>query len=516
MRNLLRCALFCGLLINTRYSYGLSSEEEFPILETERGLSEIGEGLVDGQTKSKNSKSCPGHCFHDVKNGTIDFALAFMGSNQAVHPDIFYSAEGFGPEPSHEVIGYDRKGVLDTIIAAADTPRWMYWMVITPYPYGNALYENPTIRVSNWRYGGWCRPFAVGLDPTGEEGTVDTVWVRDPVTTFGQSGKKDTGLIDPDTIWDQNYRFSIKSEKFLGHNSDPELVYDSAAGGIYLVFRSFKNQYQANYEILYGFFSRDGIDWKQRDTLTVVENDQVITDYYVPWNLISPTIARAPNGNFWLWSIDVKDFNSGTQMIRMEIPRIGEHWIKVDTCFVEMPFYKEQLWHMEINQWSRDGRYYMFGTLNPLNTNTYDTLGEMLYVSDDGLVWEFLGETVRHGIRGQWDYNMYRSTFLFDNNESCFDIPVWYSAASAGNVWSIGFAYSLNIQISGDFNDDCAINLLDILSMINSIYGDDPYSFEQRGDCNGDCRNNLLDILYLINFIYYDGIEPIDACSAMN
>ena len=140
----------------------------------------------------------------------------------------------------------------------------------------------------------------------------------------------------------------------------------------------------------------------------------------------------------------------------------------------------------------------------------------MLYVSDDGLVWEFLGETVRHGIRGQWDYNMYRSTFLFDNNESCFDIPVWYSAASAGNVWSIGFAYSLNIQISGDFNDDCAINLLDILSMINSIYGDGPYSFEQRGDCNGDCRNNLLDILYLINFIYYDGIEPIDACSAMN
>ncbi len=513
MRNLLRYALFCGLFLSARYSHGLSANEEIPLTEHPVGSSETISGLLDGQIQSKDAKSCPGHCFHDEKNGTIDFAMAFMGSNQVVHPDIFYREEGFGPEPSHEVIGYDRDGILDTIIAATDTPKWKYWMTMTPSPYGSAAFEDPTIRVSNWRFGGWCRPFAVGIDPTGEDGTLDTVWVRDPVTTFGQSNPGETGLIDPDTIWDQAYRFSLKSEKLMGHNSDPELVYDSTAGGVYLIFRWYKGS--MGIEILYGFFSRNGIDWKQTDTLIVVDNDQVSTDYYTPWNLISPTVARAPNGNYWLWSIDYRDFTSGTQMIRMEIPLIGDHWVKADTCFVEMPFYKEQLWHMKINQWSRDGRYYMLGALNPLNTNTYDTLGEMLFVSDDGLNWEFLGETVKHGPRGQWDYYMYRATFLFDSTESCFYIPVWYSAAAPGSIWGIGFAYSLTLQIAGDFNDDCEINLLDILSMIHSLYGGDPYSFEQRGDCNGDCRNNLLDILYLIDFIYFDGVGPIDACSAM-
>ena len=47
----------------------------------------------------------------------------YDGSGQAVHPDVYYNANGWN--------GY------------------RYWMAMTPYPNGNAAYENPSIVVSN-------------------------------------------------------------------------------------------------------------------------------------------------------------------------------------------------------------------------------------------------------------------------------------------------------------------------------------------------------------------------------
>jgi hypothetical protein len=52
------------------------------------------------------------------------------GSGQACHPDVAYIAEGFGSK------------------------KWPYWMVCTPYPYGDDSFENPEVFVSfdgiNW------------------------------------------------------------------------------------------------------------------------------------------------------------------------------------------------------------------------------------------------------------------------------------------------------------------------------------------------------------------------------
>ena len=53
-------------------------------------------------------------------------------ANQAAHPDIEYWPDGFGPVGGATVIGVNRDGYPDTLIAAADTPRWKYWMVFTP------------------------------------------------------------------------------------------------------------------------------------------------------------------------------------------------------------------------------------------------------------------------------------------------------------------------------------------------------------------------------------------------
>ena len=63
--------------------------------------------------------------------------------------------------------------------------------------------------------------------------------------------------------------------------------------------------------------------------------------------------------------------------------------------------------------------------------------------------------------------------------------------------------------MSGDANADGDRNLLDILYMIDAIYGtgDDPVPWAS-GDVNCDGDFNLLDILYLIDAVYNEGDDP--------
>ncbi len=67
----------------------------------------------------------------------------------------------------------------------------------------------------------------------------------------------------------------------------------------------------------------------------------------------------------------------------------------------------------------------------------------------------------------------------------------------------------------GDVDDDGAINLIDILYLIDFIYGDpagpqpDPLI---SGDADGDGFVNLIDILYLIDFVYSEPPGPGPVC----
>lgn len=64
---------------------------------------------------------------------------------------------------------------------------------------------------------------------------------------------------------------------------------------------------------------------------------------------------------------------------------------------------------------------------------------------------------------------------------------------------------------------DCQRNLLDILSLIDSLYGDGPSSCPvEASDVNGDCNVNLLDILYFISFIYDNPKGPAPVCGCLS
>ncbi|MBN2225860.1 MAG: hypothetical protein JW763_00700 [candidate division Zixibacteria bacterium] len=64
--------------------------------------------------------------------------------------------------------------------------------------------------------------------------------------------------------------------------------------------------------------------------------------------------------------------------------------------------------------------------------------------------------------------------------------------------------------LPGDANSDFAVNLLDILFLIDWIYteGPKPSYAMWRANANGDFAYNLLDILYLIEYVYSDGPRP--------
>ncbi len=69
-----------------------------------------------------------------------------------------------------------------------------------------------------------------------------------------------------------------------------------------------------------------------------------------------------------------------------------------------------------------------------------------------------------------------------------------------------GRAYSF---ICGDVNNDTSLNLIDILYLIDHLYGSPPGPAPnpfQSGDVNSDSSINLIDILYLIDHLY--GVPP--------
>ncbi len=67
----------------------------------------------------------------------------------------------------------------------------------------------------------------------------------------------------------------------------------------------------------------------------------------------------------------------------------------------------------------------------------------------------------------------------------------------------------INPVMSGDVDNSGSLNLIDILFLIDAIYGTGPQPLPPAaGDVNCDGNLNLLDILYLIEAIYFDGNDP--------
>jgi hypothetical protein len=66
----------------------------------------------------------------------------------------------------------------------------------------------------------------------------------------------------------------------------------------------------------------------------------------------------------------------------------------------------------------------------------------------------------------------------------------------------------------GDVNNDGAINVTDVVYLINHLFidGPEPVPLWIIGDVNCDLKVNVSDVVYLINHLFINGPEPCDLC----
>jgi hypothetical protein len=272
----------------------------------------------------------------------------YDGSGQVVHPD--YAASPAGPGAPHH-------------------------LAITPYPFGDAHEENPSL-LGGESFDHWHL----------------TAGTPNPVV--------------------------LPSSGYL---SDPDLVYLSETHELWLYYRQVTSD-----NIVQLVRSTDGVTWSPPAELVRVPNH----------GLISPTVVRRASNDWWMWSVNGGPAGCGAATTSVELRRSsdGIHWGTPTTVDLAQPGY--WAWHIDV-QWipSRDEFWAVY---NGKTSGSCTTPAVFLASSPDGVTWRALPQPVlAKGTVSQFHDIVYRTTFAYDALTDA--ITFWYSGARYDGrqyVWS--------------------------------------------------------------------------------
>ncbi len=275
----------------------------------------------------------------------------YDGSGQVVHPDV--TVWPGDPDPLR--------------------------LAITPYPGGNAAYENPSL-------------FA------GDDGRTWTIpaGVQNPVER-------------------------AKS----GYLSDPDLVYDSHSATLALYYR----QVVSGHNVIWLARSTDGINWASPVQVASAPNHQIV----------SPAVVRdAPGAPWSMWSV-----NSGSAgcdaratVVERRTSQDGVHWSAPIRTDLAQP--GEVIWHIDVAWVGARGEYWaLYNTYQSGGTCVTGAL--YLARSTDGIHWRTAPSPVaRRGVTPAFADVIYRSTFLVDATGTY--VTFWLSGATyqadRGYTWT--------------------------------------------------------------------------------
>ena len=63
--------------------------------------------------------------------------------------------------------------------------------------------------------------------------------------------------------------------------------------------------------------------------------------------------------------------------------------------------------------------------------------------------------------------------------------------------------------VRGDANGSLTVSLVDVLAVLNSLFGVTiPLACADAGDVNDDGTNNIIDPIFLLNYLFANGAEP--------
>lgn len=268
----------------------------------------------------------------------LDFAT-YEGSRQVVHPDYAVTpSDAFGSP---------------------------YHLAITPYPFGDARYENPS---------------------------------------FFDGGRWDTwdlgaGATNPVVLPD------------AGYLSDPDLVYVPELGELWLYYR----QVTVDNVILL-VRTRNGHSWSTPVEVVRAPNHQIV----------SPSVVRRAEGDWWMFAVNSGATGCSAPSTTIAVRRSsdGLTWGAPMTASLAQPGL--WAWHIDV-QWI-PSRSVFWAVYNAKTEGGCTTPAVYIASSSDGLTWHVLpGPVLAKGVIPELQDIVYRTTFQYDPLTDA--ITFWYSGA---------------------------------------------------------------------------------------
>jgi hypothetical protein len=278
----------------------------------------------------------------------LDFAT-YDGSRQVVHPDYAATPTGAFGRPFH--------------------------LAITPYPFGNASFENPSFF----------------------EATRRDAWALSPGTP--------NPIVLPDA----------------GYLSDPDLVYVPELGELWLYYR----QVTAD-NIVQLVRTRDGRAWSAPVEVARAPNHQIV----------SPSVVRRSERDWWMFAVNSGASGCGAATTTVEVRRSadGLHWGDPVPVALAQPGLWP--WHIDV-QWI-PSRNAFWAVYNAKTEGSCTTPADYLAESGSGVSWDVVAQPVLvKGVIPALQDIVYRTTFEYDPLTDA--VTFWFSGAryeAAGYRWS--------------------------------------------------------------------------------
>ena len=273
----------------------------------------------------------------------------YDGSGQVVHPDYAATPAGAFGLPLH--------------------------LAITPYPFGDARFENPSFFESG-RGDAWALP----------EGGPNPVVLPD-----------------------------------RGYLSDPDLVYLADLNELWLYYRQVTSD-----NIVQLVRTSDGHSWSPPVEVVRAPNHQIV----------SPSIVRRAADDWWMFAVNAGQSGCGAATTVVEVRRSqdGIRWGAAEPAQLTQPDFWP--WHLDVQWIPQLNRFWAL--YNVKTGNGCTTPAVYLAESDDGLAWQVVPQAVLvKGAIPEFQDIVYRSTFQYDPLTDA--VTFWFSGArweSDGYRWS--------------------------------------------------------------------------------
>lgn len=278
----------------------------------------------------------------------------YDGSGQAVHPDV-----------------------------AEDVPdATTAWLALTPYPNGNANFENPTVYQAPGDATTWAVP---------------------------------AGAPEP-----------IELPPEGAYLSDPDLVFDPARDRFRLYYRAVEHG-DNDIDLVE---SSDGTQWSSPQQVLSAPSHQIV----------SPSVVRGSPGAPWtMWAVNAgrAGCDAASTTVERRTSADGVHWSTPRVVMLDQPGVTP--WHIDVEWIAARNEYWAVYNTYPRGASCV-TDALYLATSTDGIHWTtYPSPIMRRGVIDPLADIVYRSTFAYHADDAT--VTLWISGAryvvNAGYHWSI-------------------------------------------------------------------------------